>query len=192
MLPALLLALALLPHSALAYQSFTASLSAYQGIQLSSGMTAFDPTVLTIIIGDATDIDRLAAPAIDPLFQFAPDRDVYFGFTTDAAAPIAVTAVSVTGIAVLDSTGFTDLTDDLLGSLDFTNRVVTVDNDDLAVLLLADGTTLFLEQISTSPDATISFTVWTPETPAVPEPATLLLFGVGVLVVVHIITRQHS
>ncbi len=191
-LPLLLLACIIPTTPVLAYQSFTISLSAYQGIQLSSGMTAFDPTVLTVIIGDASDIDRIAAPDIDPLFEFSPDIDVYFGLTTNANAPVEIMAGAVSGMAVIENTGFSDITDSLLGSLDFTDRAAAVDDDDLVALRMADGTTLFLEQITKHPDATVTFTYWTPDTTLVPEPGMLALIGVGMLVVVHFIKRKHT
>ncbi|MCP4399940.1 MAG: hypothetical protein GY801_21865, partial [bacterium] len=89
---ALSLALVLLPAAqAGAYQSFTASISAYQGIELTSGMTEFDPTILTVIIGDALEIDTIAAPDIDPLFHFGSENDLFFSLTTDVAAPVKIT-----------------------------------------------------------------------------------------------------
>jgi hypothetical protein len=93
---------------ALAYESFHLSLSAYQGVQLTSGMTEFDPTVLTVIIGDATSIDAVLAPDADPLFEFSPEIDVYFGLSPDADTPVEVVASAIAGIAVLANTGFTE------------------------------------------------------------------------------------
>ena len=40
-------------------------------------MTAFDPTVLTLIIGSAQEIDTIAAPDITPLFTFPPSIDLF-------------------------------------------------------------------------------------------------------------------
>jgi hypothetical protein len=190
---ALSFALVLLPAAqAGAYESFSTTISAYQGIELTSGMTEFDPTVLTVIIGDALEIDAIAAPDIDPLFHFSPNIGFFFGLTTDDAAPVELTALSMTGIAVLEDTEFSGLTDSLLDSLEFTERTASVDSNDLVALLMADGDIVFLENIQKHSDATISFTSWLSEANEVPEPGMLALIAVGVLAVVHVTKKRKQ
>ena len=93
-----------------AYESFTTTVSFYQGFSISSEMTEFDPTVITVIIGDASEITGISAPEIDPLFEFDPQVDFYFGLTIDPNDPIEVVAEQIAGMAVLEDTAFEDVT----------------------------------------------------------------------------------
>ena len=188
------LSLALLLLSAAragAYESFNTSIYAYQGIEVTSGMTEFDLTVLTVIIGDALELDTIAAPDLDPLFQFSQELDIFFSLTTDPAAPVEITALAAVGIAVLDNTAFSELDESLLASLDFNEQTASVDSDDLLALLLEDGRIVFLEHIQTHSDATIGFTSWLPEADGVPEPSMLALVAAGVLVVASIARKRR-
>jgi hypothetical protein len=102
-----------------AYESFTTTISFYQEFTISSGMTEIDPTVITIIIGDAGEIEIISAPDLSPLFEFNQEVDLYFGLTSDPDDPIEVIAEQIAGMAVLEDTAFEDVTDDLLATLDF-------------------------------------------------------------------------
>lgn len=155
-------------------------------------MTEFDPTVLTIIIGKSGEIETISAPAMVPLFEFSAAIEVSFGFSTEAAHPIEVVAEHINGMAVLEDTAVETVTADLLATLDFTNRVISIDNNDLVVLRTNDERYVMLGEIMKFPDATVRFTYWRPGAGVVPEPATLLLLSVGLLAVIGIMRRNKK
>lgn len=161
-----------------AYESFTLQVSLYQGLNVTTGMTELDPTVLTLIIGGSGDITEIAAPEIAPLFEFSTIVDVYFGLTTDPLQPFEIIGQNILGLAVLDNLSIDLLTDDLLTTLDFSAQSARFDAADLIVLLTPDNTFVILGNITRLPDlTTVQVTSYVP----VPEPGTLGLLGVGVV-----------
>lgn len=196
---------AVLPNSrAFAFDSLTATASFYDGVNLTTGMTEVDPTVLTLIIGSAQEIERIAAPEIDPLFHFSASVNLSFGFTTDPAQPILLQPQAGVVFAVVEQTDPASLTETQLAALNYAAQPVAVAPHQLIVAKLDDGAYRIVGQVASNPDATVQFTVWTPEsgsvptgtpTPpvSVPDPGTFALLAVGLLGVWRIFTRitQH-
>ena len=175
---------------AFAFDRFTATASFYDGVNLTTGMSEVDPTVLTLIIGSAQEVERIAAPEIDPLFHFSPSVTLSFGFTTDPAQPILLQPQAGVSFAVLEQTDPASLTEAQLAMLDYAAQPVAVAPHQLVVANLGDGVYRLLGQMAATPDATVQFTVWTPEsgseptvtpTPpvSVPEPGSIGLVILG-------------
>jgi len=186
-----------------AFDSFTAVASFYDGVNLSTGTIEVDPTVFTLVIGSAQEVERIAAPEIDPLFHFSPSIHVSFGLTANPAQPVMLQPQADVALAVLEQTELASLTDAQLARLDYVAQLVAVAPHQFVIAKLGDGIYRILGQISANPDATVQFTVWTPEsgsvptvtptppvseptvtpTPpvSVPEPGTFALLAVGVL-----------
>ncbi|GAK52862.1 hypothetical protein U14_04119 [Candidatus Moduliflexus flocculans] len=186
-----------------AFDSFTTTVSFYDGVNLSTGATEVEPTVLTLVIGSAQEVERIAAPEIDPLFHFSPSVHVSFGLTAHPAQPVMLQPHAEVAFAIVEQTDPASLTETQLAALDYAAQPVTVAPHQFVVAKLGDGIYRILGQIASNPDATVQFTVWTPEvgsvptvtptppvseptatpTPpvSVPEPGTFALFAVGVL-----------
>ena len=190
----ILLLFALPSGRAAALESFTATVSFYQGVSLASGMTAFDPTVLTLIIGSAQEIDLIAAPDISPLFTFPPSSDLFVALAADQTTPMLLTPLHGAQVAALALEPLASLTPERLAALDYTAQPVTIDATQMIAARLDDGIYRILGPMTLNADATVTFTVWTPETGSVPEPGTFVLFAVGILGVWRIFTRitQHQ
>ena len=153
---------------AFALESFTTTVSFYDGVNLTTGMTEVDPTVLTLIIGSAQEVERIAAPEIDPLFHFSASVNLSFGVTTDPAQPILLQPQAGVSFAVLEQTDPASLTDAQLAALEYAAQPVAVAPHQMVAANLGDGVYRLLGQMSETPDATVQFTVWTPESGSVP------------------------
>ena len=166
---------------AAALESFTATVSFYQGVSLASGMTAFDPTVLTLIIGSAQEIDLIAAPDISPLFTFPPSSDLFVALAADQTTPMLLTPLRGVQVAALALEPLASLTPERLAALDYTAQPVTIDATQMIAARLDDGIYRILGPMTLNADATVTFTVWTPESSSVPEPGSVGLVGIGLL-----------
>ena len=182
---------------AAAEESFTTTISFYAGFDLTSGMTEIDPTVLTLIIGDGQEIEAIAAPEIDPLFEFSSEIDLYFGFSANADRPFTVIAEQIKGMTVLEDTEFEAVTENMLKSLDILAMVeVMIDQDDLVVLLTQDDQYVLIGSVQQVPGVQVQLTYHTlsggsgGEPGEVPEPSTLLLLGGGLIGIFGKIRRK--
>lgn len=188
---------------ATAEESFTISL--YQGLQLSSGMTCFDPTVLTVIVGMPPDILDISAPPIEPLFEFPAPVDLFFQLTTRATTPLElVFSEQIQAAARVDAADRDRLESGNLRDLDwlYAPYQVAFAPGDLLAIRLHDDRVLLLDHVALH-GATVTFDARrldetprptptptptpaaTPTTPVgVPEPETMTLVGGGLLVIV--------
>ncbi len=73
-----------LAGQASAYPSFTATLSFYQGLDVTTGMTEIDQTGLTLLFGDPEQAEISVTSDENP-FEFSPSVDFYFGFEDGAS-----------------------------------------------------------------------------------------------------------
>ena len=188
---------------AAAEESFTISL--YQGLQLSSGMTCFDPTVLTVIVGMSPDILDISAPPIEPLFEFPASVDLFFQLTTRAITPLElVFSTQIQAAARVEAADRDLLDNENLRDLDwlYAPYQVAFAPGDLLAIRLHDDSVLLLDHVALH-GATVTFDARrldetprptptptptpaaTPTTPiGVPEPETMTLIGGGLLVIV--------
>lgn len=177
------------------YDSFEIGTGAWEGLSIREGLVVLDPTVITIIIGeDAMEIEIISSPNIEKLFAFSPPVDILFGLTTDPNHPIEVVAERIAGMAMLKDTAFEDVTDDLLATLDFTERTVKIDSNDIVVLLLNQDQEEYamLSNIRKYPDATVRLICWREGT-EIPEVSTLVLLSVGIGFLIGMMKRkQHN
>ena len=180
-------------------ESFTVTTDLYQGFDLATGMTELDPTVMTIIIGSGQEIEAISAPSRDPLFEFSPSIDMYFGFSTDAERPITIIAENLKGMAVFDDTSFDTILDEIMTRevLPTPDPIATLNQHDMVVLVTASDDFILLGDVRLLPDAQVQFTYQiveqdlAGETGTIPEPGTLLLVGIGIVGLLGIITRTH-
>jgi hypothetical protein len=179
-----------------ASKSFTVSL--YTGIDLATEMTEQDRTMITLIIGKSGEISVISAPEIDPLFSFSPEIDLYFGVSLEAGRPLEVVGAHIDGMTVFDGlNGFDAITDDMLLAREFTAQSLSITSHDIVVLLV-DDTYWMLGQGELSPDFTsVRFEYQQvegtgPKPGGIPEPASYLLFGAGLLGVLGITRRKRK
>lgn len=173
-----LLAIMLFAAPAGAGESFTATLSLYQGIDLASGMTEVDPTVLTLLFGDTGQAEIILATEENP-FDFSPSVDFYFGFESGASNSLLfVPEDNIVAMAVLS-----DMPDgDLASLLSAPSSTVFAPGDILAFQTL-DGDYFILSDLlpSSTTIMTVQVTEYAQQNSSVPEPSTLLLMGLGIL-----------
>ena len=186
--------------STYASESFTVTTDLYQGFDLATGMTELDPTVITIIIGSGQEIEAISTPSLNPLFDFSPSIDMYFGFSTDVEQPITIIAESLKGMAVFDDTSFDTILNEIMTRevLPTPGPIATLHQDDMVVLVTSDDDFILLGDVRLLPDAQVQFTYQivaqnlAGETATLPEPGTLLLVGVGMIGLLGIIIRTRK
>jgi len=164
-----LLPLLLIAGRAAAFDSFTATVSLYDGVNLTTGMTEIDPTVLTLVIGSAQEVERISVPEIDPLFHFSQSVNTMFALTTDPTRPVELQPQAGVQFVVLEQTDPASLTETQLATLNYAAQPVAVAPHQMVVANLGNGVYRLLGQMSANPDATVQFTVWTPESGSVPD-----------------------
>ena len=190
------LALLLLPAArAAAYESFTATVSLYQGVSISEGMFEFDPHILTLIINPSDEVTEVLPDDSQVLFNFDEEIAFYFAYDPDASEHISLMPENFVGLAVLEDTSLDEIDDELLAELDFAeNSPSTLMNPgDIVVLLLADGSIIALGDVALQEDWKLTFEYMNTGPNAVPEPSALMLFGFGAFGIWGIITykRKH-
>ena len=186
-----------------AENSFTMSL--YQGVSLTTGMTCFDPTVLTVIVGMPPDILDISAPPIEPLFEFPAPVDLFFQLTTRAITPLEmVFSEQIRAAARVDAADRDLLESGNLRDLDwlYAPYQVAFAPGDLLAIRLHDDSVLLLDHVALH-GATVTFDARrleetprptptptptpaaTPTAPAgVPEPGTMTLVAGGLLLII--------
>ena len=189
-----------------AEDSFTAQLALYQGRDLVTGMTEFDPTVITLIFNPSDKVDRVLRPDLqEAVFNFSSAVNGYFDYDPAAAQPLLFQPVQVQSVVVLEQTAVETVTSDMLAALTFppTPSGVHLGPQDTAVVRLADQTYIALGNVTQQPDWTIRFdyrtisagVVPTPiptNPPAIPEPSTLIFFGIGFVGLFGFMRRQYK
>ena len=167
-------------------QSFTATLSLYQGFDLTSGMTEVDPTVLTLLFGDTEQAEIVLATEENP-FEFSPSVDFYFGFESGATNSLLfVPEDNIVDMAVLSDMP----TGDLSALLTAPSSTSFAPGDILAFHTL-NGQYFIISDLAALSAATLTMQVteYTEHNSAVPEPSTLLLLWTGLLTVAGIARR---
>lgn len=178
-----------------AENSFTMSL--YQGVSLTTGMTCFDPTVLTVIVGTTPAMLDISAPPIEPLFEFPASVDLFFQLTTRAITPLEmVFSEQIQAAARIEAADRDLLESGNLRDLDWLSAPyqVAFAPGDLLAIRLHDDSVLLLDHVALH-GATIMFDARrldetphptpTPSAPAsVPEPGTMILVGGGMMLMI--------
>ncbi len=167
-------------------QSFTATLSLYEGIDLTSGMTEMDQTVLTLLFGDNTHADIVVASNDHP-FNFSPSVDVYFGFESGATDGLLfMPEESIVGLAVLSSLPTGDPASLLVSPFS-----TSVSFGDMLLFHTSDGQLFIINDLAATSATTLSMRVEAYSGPdsTVPEPSTLLLLDLGIASIAGIAWR---
>jgi hypothetical protein len=158
--------------------SFTGAISFYQGVDVTTGMTERDPTVLTLVFGESGQLDQVLEPDGEP-FTFSPAADFYFSYDPAAMkSVIFVPEQQIVAMAVLDEIP--------LGNLDAfltTPFTTALDADKLLFFKTADNHYFQISdisQLSDFSDLKVNLTL-TEVSPTIPEPATLMLVGLGLI-----------
>lgn len=180
-----------------ANESFTLSASFYQGIDLNAGMIELDATVLTLKFGENGEIEVVFASGDqDNPFEFSAAVDFHFEYEAGVGDPILFAPdEDIVGLVVLTDTDFDALGPDMLADLTFHQDIspFTITATDTIVLLTRDQTYIKLGNLSQVSGMNVEFSyqkMAAPPTVETPEPGTLLLFGLGLLGLLHVLRRK--
>ena len=139
-----LICLLSLAGQANADESFTLNASFYQGVDLNSGMTELDATVLTLKFGEDGEIEIVfTLEDLENPFNFSTAVDFHFEYNAGSADPIVfVPDEDIIGLAVFAETDFDALGADGLTGLEFTQDLspISLKMTDTLVLLTRDNT----------------------------------------------------
>jgi hypothetical protein len=159
--------------------SFTGAISFYQGVDVTTGMTERDPSVLTLLFGESGQLDQVLTPEVEKPFTFSPAADFYFSSDPAAMKPVIfVPEQQIVAMAVLDELPVGNL--DAFLTTPFTTAL---DADSFLFFKTADNHYFQISnisQISDFSDLKVNLTL--KEVSAeIPEPATLGLLGLGLI-----------
>jgi len=163
--------------------AFTVEATFYlDGVDLNLGDVYRDPTILLVSFGDPDEIQNLLKPP-DNFFNFAPAVDFHFEFDPLSGIALAFDLEGndlpeISGATVLQDTSFGQVETSMLAGISFDSSFnpLLFDDTDTIILQLADGEYLKLGILEQK-----GFTLQVGIDKMVPEPSTLLLFGLGLL-----------
>ncbi len=175
-----------------AYESFTLNVSYYQGVDLNTGMTELDPTILTLKFGETEDVELVLVPQISDPFEFSPAVNFHFEYNSSSDFPVLLNPGNIQGIAVVD-TSFDEVDPGILATLPFYTDLTDVAlTETVTVLLLTqDNTYIKIGNIGQTPGFNVQFSYQQMvKDAAVPEPSTLFLLGMGVLILAKVVRSK--
>ncbi len=177
-----------LAGQASAYESFTAALSFYQGLDVTTGMTEIDQTVLTLLFGDTEQAEIIVASDDNP-FEFSPSVDFYFGFESGTMDSfLFIPEDNIVAMAVLQDLPICDFDDMLIDPFS-----ASISSADIVLFKTADGRYFTISGFARLPGFMLNATVAEHEyEPTVPEPSTLLLVGLGLIGIMGIVRRKKK
>lgn len=163
-------------------ESFTTTLSFYQGCDVNTGMTVYDPRVLILTIGETTGLER-APQSHAWTFDFAPQFDFYLEFTGAAELPAVLIASPDVSLAVFDRTPFATFDEQGFSQIppNPPTSGIALTADTTIVMRTADGSYIVFGEFVYHPVTWTVQLTYRKLTP-VPEASTLILFGVGLVV----------
>lgn len=174
--------------------SFTTTISFFQGFDLSTAAKEGDPARVRILFGAAGQGELVPAPGWDEPLTFTPEVDFSFGYEIGAQQPITVVPEHIVKMAVLDGVGFETVHTDILDNFELTNApfAVSIDEHDTVLIVTTDNTVFKIGNVVQQPDvATLSLTYQQLAAYEAPEPATLLLVGLGLLGLLGFLKRKN-
>lgn len=189
-----LLLIAGLASQAAASPSFTTTISFFQGFDISTAAKEGDPARVRLLFGATGQAELVPSPGWDKPFMFSQKVDVSFGYDIAAQQPITFVPENIVGMAVLKGMAFEAVDVGILDEMALTNTpvVVSLDEYDTVVILTADDTVLKIGNVVQQPDVTtLRFSYQPLRRPEAPEPATLLLVGLGLLGLLGFLKRKN-
>jgi hypothetical protein len=184
LLGSLVLFFCLVGH-AYAGPSFTVTVDFFQGVDVATGMTEIDPTVLTLVFGDIGETDVIEPTQTGDPFDFSELVDFYF--KPSANDPLLfVPSDNIVAMAVLDGP--------LLGNPEdfLTDQIgqVPISSGDVLVFKTDEGEYYMISNVASVSGLTLALTVEQYQPAAIPEPATLLLVGIGLIGILAFTRRK--
>jgi len=180
-----------------ASSSFIAQVSFYEGVSITHDMTEFDPSVLTVVVGDGDEIVDIATPPLDPLFEFSEFVELYFGYHTNAALPITVFTHTMTQIGVLHHANLQSISEHGLLGVDWqhVSTPLAVNHDDILLLQTGAQSYVALGNIQKcswdTTQLTFEYLVVDGTSLDVPEPATYGFIVIGLCFLGGIAIFRH-
>jgi hypothetical protein len=187
-----LLLIAGLTGKTAAYESFSPTLSFFQGFDLMEGVKVSNPNHVTVVFGPAGRVEIL--PPEEPL-TFGPEVDFYFGYeaTAQNSNPVVFVPENIVAMAVLTNTAF-ETVSEIPTDLDKRDDpfAISIESNDIVVLLTSEHTYFKIGNIKQQPDlTTVSFTYQQLERNDIPEPTPLLLLGLGLIALIGLLNATR-